>query len=171
MQTSDAAQSGSIGVRCTGAVGVGVPALQHRAKLGRHVKNLGTDRSFFRVFSSIFTHFQPQEAWKVDLTLQKRKPVTDCTRVLEGHKRFIFGRYAAHLSHLYSFHTHFCFANQAWIDSFSLTLFSCPFSIELTSSKNPPVSGRLDSRTMPGMLLPLLNIISSSSSERPMVSG
>ena len=60
IQTSDAAQSGSIGVRCTGAIGVGGPALQHSAKLCRHVKNLGSDRSF----SAFFQHFQAFPASK-----------------------------------------------------------------------------------------------------------
>lgn len=53
----------------------------------------------------------------------------------------------------------------------SSTFFSCPFSTELIEGANPPVNGRLDSRTIPVMLRPLLNIISSSSSERPIVSG
>lgn len=59
----------------------------------------------------------------------------------------------------------------SWMDSTSSMFFSWPFSIELTSLAKPPVRGRRDSRTMPVMLRPLLNIISSSSRERPMVSG
>lgn len=78
-----------------------------QGEIGQTCEEFRERPELFRVFSSIFKHSQPQRASEVDLTLQKRKPVTDCTRVLEGRKRFIFGRYAAHLSHLYSFNTFF----------------------------------------------------------------